>query len=127
MPPPVEYAPPPMTRLETMVLAADIPLDLGIDDACDRVRAWLRSEIDRRLRETVTPEPVELACPDCGEVVDVSASSAEKVSSGHARPPRCFECARPARAAEAQAEAIQFVELLGDSAEELARAVAALS
>ena len=54
-----------------MVLAADIPLDVGIDDACDRVRAWLRSEIDRRLRETVTPDPVELKC-DCGEPVAVS-------------------------------------------------------
>jgi hypothetical protein len=33
----------------------------------------------------------------------------------------------PARTAEPDAEVVRFIELLGDSAEEIARAVAALS
>ena len=49
------------------------------------------------------------------------------MSAGLVPAPRCFACKSPARAAEAEVEAAQFVELLGDSAEELARAVAALS
>ena len=55
------------------------------------------------------------------------SSEIRKVSAGLVPAPRCFECARPAQAADAQAEAVRFVELIGDSAEELAAAVAALS
>ncbi len=42
---------PPLTRLEEMVLAADVDYRLGIDEACENVRVWLRAEVDRRLRE----------------------------------------------------------------------------
>ncbi len=44
-------APRPLTRLEEMVLAADVDYRLGIDEACENVRAWLRAEIEKRLRE----------------------------------------------------------------------------
>jgi hypothetical protein len=40
--------------------------------------------------------------------------------------PLCPDCKWPERAARQEAEAAQFVVLLGDSAEELAAAVAAL-
>ena len=42
-------------------------------------------------------------------------------------PSACADCKWPERAAREDAEAVEFVELLGDSAEELAAAVAALS
>ena len=78
-------------------------------------------------RETAEKgEPVEVECPCCGEPVEVSASYYEKVRAQRVPAPPCYGCKRPARAAETDAEAVLFVELLGDSAEELAAAVAAL-
>ena len=65
-------APPPLTELERRVLDAGYPYTMGLDDACDNVRRWLRAEVDRRLRETATPDPVELKC-DCGEPFHVGA------------------------------------------------------
>ena len=40
--------------------------------------------------------------------------------------PQCADCKWPERAARQEAEAVEFVVLLGDTAEELAAAVAAL-
>ena len=48
-----EPAPPSLTRLERMLLDADYDFRQGsLDAQCERVREWLRVEIDRRLRAT---------------------------------------------------------------------------
>ena len=90
-----------------------------------RIRAYLRREVDLRLRELATAEPLELPCPDCGAPVEVSPSYHEKVRRGAAPQPKCYECKRPKQSAQADAEAVRFVEVL-DSADELALTVAAL-
>ena len=46
--PPDEYAPPPLSSLEPLVLEADIDYRLSFDEACANVRRWLRSEIGAR-------------------------------------------------------------------------------
>ena len=102
-------------------------LGSGLEVQCERVRAWLRGEIDKALREVAKGEQVELPCSNCGELVERSESYAEKALAGRAAVPLCLDCKWPERAAREDAEAVKFVELLGDSAEELAEAVAALS
>ena len=97
----------------------------GLD--ADEVRDWLRVEITRRLRELAEKEPVEVPCRDCGEPTEVSPSHLEKTQTGGRAAPVCSSCRWPTRAAKTEAEAVRFLELLGDSAEELAAAVAALS
>ncbi len=110
-----------------MVLAADIDYRLGIDEACENVRRWLRAEIDRRLREVAKKETVEVVCGVCGEPTDVSTGHALKFQAGNVPAPMCFACRRPERNAEAQAAALVFVEQLGEEAREFAGALAALS
>ena len=117
MPPPEM---PPLSRLEQLVLDSgqEVWFELGFDQTCDRYRVYLRNEIDRRLRELARKEPVEVVCSSCGEIMDVSPSHAEKLSSRPA--PRCASCKSPERAAQEDTEAARFVEQLGESARELA-------
>lgn len=111
--------------MERLLLEAGFDVHQGsIDEQCDRVRAWLRAEIDRRMRELARMERVEVVCSSCGEIMDVSPSHAEKLGSRPA--PRCASCKSPERAAAEDAEAARFVEGLGESARELAGALAAL-
>ena len=124
MPPPFEM--PPLTKLERMVLDAGYPSSMGIDQACENVREWMRQEIDRRLREVAKKERVEVVRRVCGSPTDVSQSHAEKLVNGRFALPLCIDCARsPARAAEVDAEIMAFVASVGESAE-FAGAVAAL-
>ena len=61
LPPP----PPPLTRLEEMVLDS-VPFDPdtpSLDVQVERFRAYLRVEVDRRLREVAKGEQVELPPP----------------------------------------------------------------
>ena len=67
-----------------------------------------------------------MRCGICREPTHTSPSNAEKRLNGSPAP-LCLDCKSPARAAEMEAEAVRFVELLGDSAEDLARAVAAMA
>ena len=67
-----------------------------------------------------------MRCGICREPTHTSPSNAEKRLNGSRPAPLCLDCKSPARAAEMEAEAVRFVELLGDSAEDLARAVAAM-
>ena len=80
-------------------------------------------EVDTRLRALAAKDPVERPCRTCGAPVEVSPSTAAKTGLN----PQCADCKWPERAARQDAEAAQFVVLLGDSAEELAAAVAALA
>ena len=66
---------------------------------------------------------VERPCRTCGAPVEMSPSTAAKSRLN----PLCADCEWPERAAREDAEAVEFVVLLGDTAEELAAAVAALS
>jgi hypothetical protein len=59
-------------------------------------------------------------------VIERSQAHAERALAGRAPLPLCESCRWPARAAREDAEARRFVEDLGDSARELAGAVAAL-
>ena len=61
------------------------------------------------------------------EALRRSASYARSARSRRDARLLCADCTWPERAAREEAEAVRFVELLGDSAEELAAAVAALS
>ena len=54
--------------------------------------------------------------------MEISPSTAAKSRLS----PLCADCKWPERAAREDAEAVQFVVLLGDSTEEIAAAVAAL-
>ena len=120
-------APPPLTRLEQAVLDhADFDVSMSFDEQCENVRRWLRSEIENKLREVAKTDTVELVCGVCGSPTDVSRGHALKVAAGSVPPPKCFECRRPERDAEAEAEAVAFVAALGDQAPELAGVVAAL-
>jgi hypothetical protein len=122
VPPP---APPPLTKLERLVLDSGVYfLELGFDGTCDLYRAALRDAIDRRLRELARLERVEVVCSSCGEIMDVSPSHAEKLNSRPA--PRCASCKTPERAARQDAAAARFVEQLGEQARELAGALAVL-
>ena len=78
------------------------------------------------LREQAKRERVEVPCGICGEPTDISHSYAEKLVNGKRPAPRCLDCKSPTRAAQVNAEAARFVELLGDRARELAVALAAL-
>jgi hypothetical protein len=79
----------------------------------------LRREIANALRARANEERVGVACGSCGEVIDVSPSHFQKVRTGRMPAPLCFDRRRPTRAAEAEAEAVAWVELLGELAEEL--------
>ena len=92
-------------------------------DQLENVRQHLRVEVDTRLRTLAGRDPVERPCRTCGAPVEMSPSTAAKSRLN----PLCADCKWPERAAREEAEAVRFVELLGDTAEELAAAVAALS
>ena len=96
----------------------------GLD--ADDLREWLRAEITRRLRKLADTDPIEVECRDCGEPVEVSPSHYEKTQAGSRAAPVCSSCRWPTQAVKADAEAVRFVELLGDSVEGLAAAVGAL-
>jgi hypothetical protein len=106
-----------MTRLERLAEQA------GLEH--DELRAYLSAEVERRLRAQAGREWVELLC-DCGEPVEVSREHAYKVSGGSMPAPTCRGCRWPGVERRAEEEAVAWVELLGDSAEELAAALAAL-
>ena len=55
-----------------------------------------------------------------------SRGYAEQILAGSRSAPKCFECTRPARDAEAEAAALAWVEQLGERTVELERALAAL-
>ena len=95
---------PPLTKLERLVLdqGADFFNELGFEGTCERVRVWLRAEVDRRLREVAKAERVEVACRTCGKLTDVSRSHAEKLSRVPA--PQRAACKWPERAAREDAE-----------------------
>ena len=100
LPPP---APPPFSRLEWLFLSSGYDVrEGGFDEQVERVRRWLRAEVDRRLRELAKTEPVPFPCPACGELVEVSTSYHEKVRSGRVSAPLCFECKRPKQAVQAE-------------------------
>ena len=92
----------------------------------ERVRVWLRSEIEKRLRNAAQRERVEVNCRSCGGVTDISVSHADKVLHGRVELPLCLDCRSPARTAEADAEVVAFVAALGDQADEFVGAIAAL-
>lgn len=55
-----EWEPPPLTKLERMVLDCGYPTTVGLDTAADKVRRWLRAEIDRQahVRRLSLPQSV---------------------------------------------------------------------
>jgi hypothetical protein len=65
-------------------------------------------------------------CGVCGEPVEVAYAVARKVRASTTPSPMCRGCRWPTVERRAEEEAVEWVELLGDSAEELAAAVAAL-
>ncbi len=79
-----EYEPPPLSRLERLVLETDIR-EGSFDEQCQRYREYLRAEIAKRLREVAKGERVEVGCSICGEMTDVSRSQAEKLNREPAR------------------------------------------
>ena len=69
-----------------MVLDAGYDIaDGGFDEQCDRIRAHIRREIAKRLREVAKTDPVAFPCPGCGEDAEVSPSYFEKVRAGSVR------------------------------------------
>ncbi len=127
MPPPDEDAPPPLSRLEELVLEADIRIHgLGFDATCDLYRERLRDAIAKKLRELAKTERVEVACRVCGEVIERSPSHAERALAGRVPLPLCEACRWPERSAREDDEAARFVASLGAQAREFAGAVAAL-
>jgi hypothetical protein len=114
----------PSSRLLSLVQRCSIPYaEVPLAEQLENVRKHLRAEVDTRLRELAAKDPVERPCRTCRAPVEVSPSTAAKSRLN----PLCPDCKWPERAARQEAEAAQFVVLLGDSAEELAAAVAALS
>ena len=119
---PDEYSAP-SPRLLSLVQRCSIPYaEVPLAEQLDNVRQHLRAEVEGRLRELAAKDPVERPCRACGAPVEVSPSTAAKYGLN----PLCADCKWPERAAREDAEAVEFVVLLGDSAEELAAAVAAL-
>ena len=105
-------------------MRCSVPFDeVPLVDQLENVRRHLRAEVEGRLRKLAAKDPVERPCRTCGAPVEISPSTAAKGGLN----PQCADCKWPERAAHQEAEAVRFVELLGDSAEELAAAVAALS
>ena len=115
----------PSAKLLSLVQRCSIPYaEVPLADQLENVREYLRAEVDGRLREMAAKDPVERPCRTCGTPVEVPPSTAAKIGRLN---PQCADCKRPERAAREDAEAAQFVVLLGDTPEELARAIAALS
>ena len=106
----------------------NVPFDKNIsfDEQVARVRAYVRSEVEKALRESARPEAIAVPCGVCGSPVDFTAGYAAQVIAGSRSAPRCFECTRPARDTEAEAAALAWVTQLGEQAVELGRTVAAL-
>ncbi len=119
---------PPLSPLEELVADCYDIHDGSFDEQCERVRRWLRAEIDQRLREAAKKERVEVACRICGAPTDVSQSHAEKLVNGRFALPLCLDCRSPAKTAEADAEVVAFVECLpGPVRDEVAAGFAVLA
>ena len=115
----------PSARLLSIVMKCSVPFgEVPLVEQLENVRQHLRAEVDARLREMAAKDPVERSCRTCGQPVEVSPSTAAKIGRLN---PHFADCKWPERAAREDAEAAQFVVLLGDTPEELARAIAALS
>ena len=114
----------PSPRLLSIVMRCSVPFDeVPLVEQLENVRQYLRAEVDKRLRELAAKDPIERPCRTCGAPVEISPSTAARSRLG----PLCADCRWPERAAREDAEAVRFVELLTDSPEELAAAIAALS
>jgi hypothetical protein len=113
----------PSAKLLSLVQQCRIPYsEVALVDQLERVREHLRGEVDTRLRAQAGKDPVERPCRTCGAPVEIPPSTAAKSGLN----PQCPDCKWPERAARQEAEAAKFVVLLGDTPEELARAIAAL-
>ena len=113
----------PSARLLSIVMRCSVPFDeVPLVEQLENVREHLRAEVDTRLRELAAKDPSSVRAERAAMPVEIPPSTAAKSRLN----PLCPDCKWPERAARQEAEAAQFVVLLGDSAEELAAAVAAL-
>ena len=120
--------PPPDSSFELLVIALGIPpSEVGFLEQFTRVRAHLRREVDRRRRELAKGDEVELYAPQLRRAHPTQRDlRREGCSPREPRRPCALDCKSPARAARVDAEAVRFVEDLGERAGELAGSVAAL-